>query len=181
MTRRKVLQSTGAWGLAALPAAGVAALQRAPERGGLCLNEDNSHFFATRAGQNLGPADVDAWVDQYAGTQIRELMLQLYAYELREPGLGSNLAGVRSFGPGRSAAARQRICIGEKKCARVDSHGVETASGRHRCLCPLDCALPASWNFAVDFGAHRTTCAASTMSVTHTQRLSGGTIPNSGG
>ncbi|HZP81238.1 MAG TPA: hypothetical protein VFB21_06350 [Chthonomonadaceae bacterium] len=40
-----------------------------------CLNEDNSHFFYTRAGQRLDAAAVDAWVDQYAGTQVRELLL----------------------------------------------------------------------------------------------------------
>ena len=42
---------------------------------GIALNEDNSHFFATRAGRVLSEADVDAWVDQYAGTQVRHLML----------------------------------------------------------------------------------------------------------
>jgi len=41
---------------------------------GLCLNEDNSHFFITRAAQKLDSAAVDAFIDQYAGTQIRELM-----------------------------------------------------------------------------------------------------------
>ncbi len=43
--------------------------------GGLSLNEDNSHFFSSRAGRRLTATDVDAWVDQYAGTQVRELML----------------------------------------------------------------------------------------------------------
>lgn len=42
---------------------------------GLALNEDDSHFFFTRAGRPLAAADVDAWVDQYAGTQVRELLL----------------------------------------------------------------------------------------------------------
>lgn len=43
--------------------------------GGLCLNEDNSHYFATRAGQKLDADKVASWVDQYANTQVRELML----------------------------------------------------------------------------------------------------------
>ncbi len=43
--------------------------------GGLALNEDNSHFFSTRAGRTLTAADVDAWVDQYAGTQVQELLM----------------------------------------------------------------------------------------------------------
>jgi hypothetical protein len=42
---------------------------------GLCLNEDNSHFFYTRAGQALDAEAVASWVDQYAGTQVRELLL----------------------------------------------------------------------------------------------------------
>ena len=43
--------------------------------GGLCLNEDNSHYFSSRAGQKLTTETVAAWVDQYANTQVRELML----------------------------------------------------------------------------------------------------------
>jgi hypothetical protein len=41
----------------------------------LCLNEDDSHYFFTRAGQDLDREKVASWVDQYAGTQVRELML----------------------------------------------------------------------------------------------------------
>jgi len=42
---------------------------------GISLNEDNSHYFYTRAGRRLGEEEVDSWVDQYAGTQVKELML----------------------------------------------------------------------------------------------------------
>ncbi len=42
---------------------------------GIALNEDNSHFFYTRAGQPLDAALVDALIDQYAGTQVAEMML----------------------------------------------------------------------------------------------------------
>lgn len=42
---------------------------------GIALNEDDSHFFFTRAGQPLTPELVDAWVDQYALTQVKELLL----------------------------------------------------------------------------------------------------------
>ena len=42
---------------------------------GIALNEDDSHYFFTRAGQNLNEAIVDSWVDQYADTQVRELFL----------------------------------------------------------------------------------------------------------
>jgi hypothetical protein len=42
---------------------------------GLSLNEDNSHYFYSRAGQSLDREKVASWVDQYAGTQVRELLL----------------------------------------------------------------------------------------------------------
>ncbi|MHB1355868.1 MAG: glycoside hydrolase family 10 protein [Anaerolineae bacterium] len=42
---------------------------------GIALNEDDSHYFSTRAGQPLDATIVDSWVDQYANTQVRELML----------------------------------------------------------------------------------------------------------
>jgi hypothetical protein len=42
---------------------------------GIALNEDDSHYFSTRAGQPLDAGIVDSWVDQYANTQVRELML----------------------------------------------------------------------------------------------------------
>jgi hypothetical protein len=42
---------------------------------GIALNEDDSHYFFTRAGQTLDAAKVDSWVDQYAGTAVKELML----------------------------------------------------------------------------------------------------------
>ncbi|MEW6751863.1 MAG: family 10 glycosylhydrolase [Candidatus Latescibacterota bacterium] len=42
---------------------------------GIALNEDNSHFFFTRTGQTLDGEAVAAWVDQYAGTQVHELLL----------------------------------------------------------------------------------------------------------
>ncbi len=57
----------------------------------LSLNEDNSHFFFTRAGQDLSEDLVDRWVDQYAGTQVRELLLcpnsmrTSYASEVWDP------------------------------------------------------------------------------------------------
>lgn len=41
----------------------------------LCLNEDNSHWFFTRAGGTYTPESVASFVDQYAGTQVRELIL----------------------------------------------------------------------------------------------------------
>jgi len=42
---------------------------------GIALNEDNSHYFSTRAGQRLDAERVASWVDQYAGTQVMELLL----------------------------------------------------------------------------------------------------------
>ena len=38
------------------------------------MNEDNTHYFGTRAEQKLNDKKVDSWVDQYANTQVKELM-----------------------------------------------------------------------------------------------------------
>jgi len=42
---------------------------------GIALNEDDSHYFSTRAGRRLDAETVASWVDQYAGTQVTELLL----------------------------------------------------------------------------------------------------------
>jgi len=42
---------------------------------GIALNEDDSHYFGSRAGQTLDAEIVASWVDQYADTQVKELML----------------------------------------------------------------------------------------------------------
>lgn len=42
---------------------------------GLTLNEDPNHYFSSRAGRRVTRQDLTAWVDQYAGTQVRELLL----------------------------------------------------------------------------------------------------------
>ncbi len=42
---------------------------------GIWLNEDDSHFFYTRAGQPITGTLIDALVDQYAGTQVTHLLL----------------------------------------------------------------------------------------------------------
>lgn len=58
---------------------------------GLSLNEDNSHYFFTRAGQSLDADRVSSFVDQYAGTQVREFLLSAnamrtsYASEVWDP------------------------------------------------------------------------------------------------
>ncbi|WP_135554424.1 glycoside hydrolase family 10 protein [Paenibacillus cymbidii] len=40
----------------------------------IVLNEDNSHYFFTRCDRRLTETEVDAFVDQYAGTQVGELL-----------------------------------------------------------------------------------------------------------
>lgn len=58
---------------------------------GIALNEDDSHYFYTRAGQELDAETAASWVDQYADTQIKELMLcpncmrTSYASEVWDP------------------------------------------------------------------------------------------------
>ena len=53
----------------------AAALGAAPLGTALCLNEDPNHFFGTRTDRRVTEKDLTDWVDQYAGTQVRELML----------------------------------------------------------------------------------------------------------
>lgn len=43
--------------------------------GGICLNEDNSHYFSTRAGKKITREELKTWVEQYADTQVKEIML----------------------------------------------------------------------------------------------------------
>ncbi|MFA5866003.1 MAG: hypothetical protein WC975_15120 [Phycisphaerae bacterium] len=42
---------------------------------GIYLNEDNSHFFIFHPPEEMTVAGLNAWVDQYANTQVRQLML----------------------------------------------------------------------------------------------------------
>lgn len=42
--------------------------------GRIALNEDNSHYFFTRAGQELDAEKVESFVDQYADTQVKQLL-----------------------------------------------------------------------------------------------------------
>jgi hypothetical protein len=65
ITRRAALQVPLLASAAAQPSRNTA----------LSLNEDNSHYFFTRAGQTFTPESVASFVDQYAGTQVRELLL----------------------------------------------------------------------------------------------------------
>lgn len=63
----------------ALAAAGQNDVSKRTKRraspGGLSMNEDNSHYFYTRGGEKFTPELVRSWVDQYAGTQVKELIL----------------------------------------------------------------------------------------------------------
>lgn len=68
LTRRETFGLGAALGLPVEAAKGISTP-------GLSLNEDNSHFFFSRGGHRITSAELDEWVDQYAGTQVRELML----------------------------------------------------------------------------------------------------------
>ena len=59
----------------ALLSASLLQAARPAQRTALCLNEDPNHFYAARAGQRIDRALCQAWVDQYAGTQVRELLI----------------------------------------------------------------------------------------------------------
>ncbi|HPT27921.1 MAG TPA: hypothetical protein PLZ95_16000 [Bryobacteraceae bacterium] len=61
--------------LIALPAVAAARITQPTSKStALCMNEDNSHWFFTRAGKELTEEFVASFVDQYAGTQVRELI-----------------------------------------------------------------------------------------------------------
>ncbi len=68
MTRREV----GAIALGAFAPA-----VKGPAVGGLSLNEDNSHYFSSRGGKRITVADLDQFIDQYAGTQVKELLFSV--------------------------------------------------------------------------------------------------------
>jgi len=57
----------------------AAALVAGPAGGGIALNEDSNHYFASRVGKRLTAAEVSSFVDQYAGTQVRELLFNVNA------------------------------------------------------------------------------------------------------
>lgn len=57
-----------------LPAVAAVPEAVAKAKTALSLNEDNSHFFFTRAGRDLTVEQVASFVDQYANTQVRELL-----------------------------------------------------------------------------------------------------------
>ena len=84
---------------------------------GIALNEDNSHYFVTRAGQELDVQTVQSWVDQYADTQVKELMLcpcamrASYASTAFEPIWASR-------SPCRSQGVREADTKGSTKASR---------------------------------------------------------------
>ncbi|MBN2307663.1 MAG: family 10 glycosylhydrolase [Candidatus Hydrogenedentes bacterium] len=55
--------------------AGRAAAGQAPEPLGLVINEDNSHFYFTRKPDDLNLDGLNAFVDQYADTQVTHFFL----------------------------------------------------------------------------------------------------------
>ena len=69
MTRRHLLATPGLAAAATLPA----------RQGGLTLNEDANHFFVARRAKRLTHEIIRSWVDQYAGTQVSELVLNVNA------------------------------------------------------------------------------------------------------
>ena len=42
---------------------------------GIVINEDDSHFFASRTADDMTLAGLNAFVDQYAGTKLSHLFL----------------------------------------------------------------------------------------------------------
>lgn len=70
---------------AGLLCAAAAALRGASSQTALCLNEDSNHYFATRTDRRVTEKDLTDWVDQYAGTQVRELIMNVNAMRTAFP------------------------------------------------------------------------------------------------
>lgn len=67
LSRRQILASPALAALAALPSRPVS------------LNEDSNHFFVNRRKQRLTQESIRSWVDQYKGTLVEELILNVNA------------------------------------------------------------------------------------------------------
>ena len=52
---------------------------------GITFNEDCSHFFGSSEADEPDIDDLNAWLDQYAGTQVREMVLNLNAQRSNVP------------------------------------------------------------------------------------------------
>lgn len=76
---------------------------------GISLNEDNSHYYFSRAGQKLDAETVASFIDQYAGTQMRELMLspnsQRTSYGSYDPAAPDDQPLLRSMTPEQRVSA----------------------------------------------------------------------------
>ena len=44
---------------------------------GLCLNEDSNHYYNSRSGRRISVDDLNSFIDQYEGTQVKELLLNV--------------------------------------------------------------------------------------------------------
>lgn len=127
-------------------AAAVAGLPRTA----LCLNEDNSHWFSTRAGSEISSESVASFVDQYAGTQVRELLLSAnsqrtsFASKVWDPiWKGYDPAGpddqplLKSTAPGGRAGARKWIHTAWELADRgIDPYALWIARARKLGLAP---------------------------------------------
>ncbi len=70
------LMVVSAWGEETADSAAKAGDQRDKPPGNmLVINEDNSHFFGSRRPEEMTPAGLNAFVDQYAGSAVTHLFL----------------------------------------------------------------------------------------------------------
>lgn len=122
----------------------------ATQRTALSLNEDNSHWYFTRAGRNLDAEQVASFVDQYAGTQVRELLLSANSQRTSfaskvwdpvwkgyDPGGPDDQPLFRSTAPAGRANARKWIHTAWDLAQRgIDPYSLWIARARRKGLSP---------------------------------------------
>ena len=143
MTRRHWLAST----------AGAMAAAQDVRRGsfpGLCLNQDATQFYMGRADHAADVEHVASWVDQYANTQVRELILNVnamraaYASKVRDSfWTGYDPAGpddqplFRSQAPEARKSVRKWVDYAYRlNAAGIDPYSVWIARARKKGLTP---------------------------------------------
>jgi hypothetical protein len=101
----------------------AAAAAPGQRRGGLILNEDSNHYYASRAGKRLSGEEVASFVDQYAGTKVRDLFFNVNAMRAGFPSKTrtSFFDGYDPKGPDNQAMLAS-VPAGEAKFARAWVH-----------------------------------------------------------
>ena len=112
-------------------------------------------------------------MDQYAGTQVRELIINVnamrtsYASKVWDP----IWRGYDPNGPDDQPLLASLKPEDSQRRARLDPHGVAAGRGRHRRLCALDRPRTQAGRLAVAFDAHERSAQCRRRARLHPQRI----------